>query len=132
MGRAPMSKTKRLRIFNRTGGRCAYCGRKLELDKPWHVDHLYPHSWGGGSRDTNLIPACCSCNIRKKDRDVDTFREWVMNGLAEAVESLVTDRLTKCDAYLVDDGANEEITEKLYDLYYAIRRQRVRFFFEKD
>lgn len=35
-----MNKSDRLKIFNKFGGRCAYCG--CELQKGWHVDELMP------------------------------------------------------------------------------------------
>ena len=35
-----MKKTDREKVFNKCGGRCAYCGD--ELKKGWHVDHMEP------------------------------------------------------------------------------------------
>lgn len=35
-----MNKRNRQLIFNKYGGRCAYCG--CELQKGWHVDHASP------------------------------------------------------------------------------------------
>lgn len=36
----PVSKKDREIIFNKFGGRCAYCG--CELTKGWHVDEVEP------------------------------------------------------------------------------------------
>ncbi len=35
-----MTKTDRQKIFDKYGGKCAYCG--CELQKGWHVDHVEP------------------------------------------------------------------------------------------
>jgi hypothetical protein len=35
-----MKKTDRELIFNKYGGKCAYCG--CELEKGWHTDHIEP------------------------------------------------------------------------------------------
>lgn len=35
-----MKKSEREQIFNKYGGRCAYCG--CELEKGWHVDEIEP------------------------------------------------------------------------------------------
>jgi 5-methylcytosine-specific restriction protein A len=46
-------------------GRCHYCGRATppaELT----MDHIVPVARGGRSVKGNLVPACKSCNIRKK------------------------------------------------------------------
>lgn len=45
---------------------CAYCGRQLSK---LHQDHFIPSSRGGGYVPTNIVPACQSCNLQKKDRD---------------------------------------------------------------
>lgn len=35
-----MRKAERETVFNKYGGKCAYCG--TELQKGWHVDHMEP------------------------------------------------------------------------------------------
>jgi 5-methylcytosine-specific restriction endonuclease McrA len=45
---------------------CVYCGEK----KPLTRDHLIPLSKGGQSVKENIVPACLSCNSRKKDKPV--------------------------------------------------------------
>ena len=45
-------------------GMCAYC-----RDNPWeHRDHIIPLSRGGRHSIGNLLPACATCNTKKKDR----------------------------------------------------------------
>lgn len=49
---------------------CAYC---LRTDVKLSMDHLIPVSRGGPHTQSNVVPACKSCNSRKKDRPI-----WVM------------------------------------------------------
>jgi len=55
------------------GHRCAYC---LRGDLPLTMDHVLPISRGGRHTPENVVPACKSCNSRKKDRPI-----WMMAGL---------------------------------------------------
>ena len=51
-------------IYRRDGYACVYCGTKQELT----LDHVLPKAQGGGSKWTNLVTACRSCNAEKADR----------------------------------------------------------------
>lgn len=53
------------------GYRCAYCHKKFPF-KQLTQDHIIPLSKGGSHTLANIVPACLSCNSRKKDRDVLT------------------------------------------------------------
>lgn len=86
-------KTKqRQALFEKYGGRCAYCGCNLPV-KGWHADHMEPvyrqsdfdHRKKRFVRtgkmlnpewDTpdNLMPACPSCNLYKGGMTVEAFR----------------------------------------------------------
>lgn len=90
-----MTKEQRQEIFNKYGGRCAYCG--CELQKGWHVDeiepvrrnwkHEYDHDKGRHIRKItgavnpenfnmgNQNPACASCNINKHSDSLEQFRK---------------------------------------------------------
>ena len=51
---------------------CPYCAKDLSaLDA--HLDHIYPVSKGGLSRQANLIFVCSSCNIKKRDSTLRSF-----------------------------------------------------------
>jgi 5-methylcytosine-specific restriction endonuclease McrA len=54
----------RLRVFERDGHRCTYCGSTEQLE----CDHIIPVAKGGSHDDNNLTTACRSCNRRKRDR----------------------------------------------------------------
>lgn len=97
-----MNKSDRDKIFNKYGGKCAYCG--CELVKGWHVDEIEPvlrrrkyiHGhWEGIGEDRRYVesktvadgcehperfhvdnqnPACASCNINKHSGSLEDFR----------------------------------------------------------
>ena len=88
------AKQKRELIFNKYGGRCAYCG--CELQKGWHIDELLPvrrnmklnkdktkyvHDGTYEHPDrlniNNQMPACPSCNINKHSMSLEGFRELI-------------------------------------------------------
>lgn len=62
-----------MRVAQRFGFRCAYCG-----DKPGALDpdHVVPLSRGGYNSVANLLPACRPCNADKRDLLLD---EWNMD-----------------------------------------------------
>lgn len=57
------------RIYLDQDGKCAICNSKLEYGMH-EVDHIIPHSYGGGNERANLQLACMSCN-RSKRNSVD-------------------------------------------------------------
>lgn len=52
---------------------CAYCGEA----KPLTRDHKIPLSRGGTDDITNILPACRSCNCKKRTRTADEFLAMV-------------------------------------------------------
>lgn len=87
------SKKKRLEIFNKLNGHCAYCGEKIEI-KNMQVDHIIPqYNWETSIKNNwripgflkhltiddmnhndNLLPACRICNKWKSAHDLEFFR----------------------------------------------------------
>lgn len=92
-----MTKKDRQLIFEKFGGKCAYCG--CELQKGWHVDEIEPvrriwqtsYSEKTGSPYQKFIgfehpermnlanqnPACASCNINKHSMSLEDFRRLI-------------------------------------------------------
>lgn len=57
------------------GGECAYCGGTPRKGKRLTKDHLEPVSVGGRTIQSNIVPACASCNSSKGAED---FKDWYM------------------------------------------------------
>src|SRR5260221_4864099 len=47
-------------------GKCYYC--KAKVGAKYHVDHVIPLSKGGSNGPENIVIACPTCNLNKKDR----------------------------------------------------------------
>lgn len=67
-----MLRAKKDEVYNLTGGRCYYCGERLDREN-FHVDHFIPQSHGGKDKN-NLVPACPDCNMMKSDMSIENFR----------------------------------------------------------
>jgi hypothetical protein len=88
-----MKTNKRQIIFNKFGGKCAYTGHLLGDD--WQIDHIRPKQWFINEGKTskfynvidNLLPACKIINHYKRDRDLETFREFI-NGLQSRINKI--------------------------------------------
>ena len=93
-----MRKSDRIKIFEKYGGKCAYCG--CDLTKSWHADHIQPivrdSKWdrkrgrfvnGGTCRNPeneilqNYNPSCSSCNIQKNSFTLEQFRSNIQGFL---------------------------------------------------
>ena len=81
--RKPLAKAKRMAVYNKYDGHCAYCGCKLEYTD-MQVDHAVAVH-GGEQADQmlsdgmmngieNLMPACRQCNFYKEAYDIEGFR----------------------------------------------------------
>ena len=97
MAKKPTKKEREI-IFNKFGGRCAYCGNELP-EKGWHVDEIKPvrrnyyYDRGKGKfmqskknpmrhpermHIDNQFPACPPCNINKHDFSLEEFRKAIL------------------------------------------------------
>ncbi len=61
--------------------KCAYCGGPYEI-----IEHFIPVTLGGGTTKTNCVPACASCNVRKKEHHPFLMPSSV--GMSEAIGSI--------------------------------------------
>ena len=78
---------KKLSIYNKYGGKCAYCGCEISLDN-FNIDHViskceyesdrhrFPSPFKIEGFD-NLTPACCSCNNFKRAHTLSVFRSEI-------------------------------------------------------
>lgn len=76
MKRKHISSRVRQKIWEKYGGKCAYCGEPIPF-KGMHVDHLIPLARGGADSDDNYMPACPTCNHYKHTLTLDDFREQI-------------------------------------------------------
>ncbi len=75
-----MTKETRAKVHSKYGGRCAYCGKVIDI-KAMQVDHIEPqrpYNGPGGTDDIeNLNPACRRCNHYKRAHTLETFRGMI-------------------------------------------------------
>ena len=70
-------------IFRKTGGRCHFCGDKLNFKqrKTWQIDHVVQRAKGGHSALDNYLPAHRECNHLRWDRSGKEIRQVIRLGL---------------------------------------------------
>lgn len=87
-----INNTKLKEIYDRTGGRCHFCGDKVVLKKygvkdvndvrgVWEADHIHQKGKGGSKDANNCLPACYRCNRLRWHRKGDEIRELLFLGL---------------------------------------------------
>lgn len=62
-------KENRLKIFERDGYMCYYCGKQLTRYSAT-LDHIQPVTKGGDNSYENLITSCLHCNSRRTNKEV--------------------------------------------------------------
>ena len=84
-------KARRAFILSKTGGKCFYCGCKLN-DETLTRDHFLPVLRGKfgkkyPERDvlTNMVPSCQPCNQYKDDLSIEELRDKVENDTTSAI-----------------------------------------------
>lgn len=95
-------------IFNRSNGKCVYCGAKAT-----EIDHVIPKAKGGTNSSYNLVASCKSCNQMKSNKTLKEFGK-IMN---KDYSHLKPKRLPK-DAAIVQIARNymvKEITKLVSD-----------------
>lgn len=118
--RRSISPKVREEVYNKFGGHCAYCGKKLER-KGWQVDHLIPvqrKQFGKYSEFevegfSNLFPSCRRCNHYKRAHSLETFRRYI----EEIPEKL------KKDNYIYKVGLDYGLVEE--------HPRKITFYFEQ-
>jgi hypothetical protein len=58
---------RRREVFDKSDGKCFYCGQVLKLDGKWHIEHQMPRALLGPDELPNLVASCAPCNLAKKD-----------------------------------------------------------------
>lgn len=63
-------------VYNKYGGHCAYCGKKMDI-KDMQVDHIISKYNHGTDDLDNLNPSCRMCNFRKQTYTIEQFRDVI-------------------------------------------------------
>lgn len=74
-----MKREIREAVYQKYGGRCAYCGRPIEY-KDMQVDHFIPIRGHKGQETNdfkNLMPSCRMCNHYKRANSLEGFRHLI-------------------------------------------------------
>lgn len=82
--RRRLTATQRKEVWQKTQGRCAYCGKPIEISQ-MQVDHAIPmefyNDYHAVGKDlnalSNLLPACRSCNNYKSSYTMEKFRKAI-------------------------------------------------------
>lgn len=77
--RHKLTPNERRTIYDKMGGRCAYCGEALAYED-MQVDHVMPlRGFDDGSGDVldNMLPACRSCNHYKRGNTLEGWRKML-------------------------------------------------------
>jgi len=76
MERRKIPKKERQRVYEKFGGRCAYCGQPITY-KEMQVEHMKPLARGGVDSEENYMPACRICNYYKHTLTLEEFRKQI-------------------------------------------------------
>ena len=76
MERRKIPKEERQRVYEKYGGRCAYCGQPITY-KEMQVEHMEPLAKGGADSEENYMPACRICNHYKHTLTLEEFRKQI-------------------------------------------------------
>lgn len=87
-----MSATSKLsngavaKIAVKTFGRCAYCGKEINYENDYSLDHIKPLSRGGTNKN-NLVLCCKECNNLKGSRTVEQFRNYLKTDITNELKN---------------------------------------------
>ena len=110
-----ISKKTREAVYQKYGGRCAYCGRPIAY-KDMQVDHFRPlRVWneadGAADDASNLMPACRMCNHYKRANSLEVFRRYI----AEIPRKLRSDYIYKIGVAYGNVVENEKPIEFFFE-----------------
>ena len=87
-------KIDRKAVWQKYGGRCAYCGCEITI-KEMQVDHVKPKRIGGSNDMDNLNPSCRLCNHYKRAMSLEEFRTWALGGLVSRLRKIYIVRVAE-------------------------------------
>ncbi len=103
----------RKKIHAKCGGCCSYCGMALNPNS-FHVDHFVSQSRGGDDSYENLMPSCGSCNISKRNHDIEEYREKIKSSYESLyLQSSLFRKLIRYDIV----GIKAKFTKFWFEIY---------------
>jgi 5-methylcytosine-specific restriction endonuclease McrA len=90
--RKTIASRQRKLAWEKTGGRCHFCGKKLVLSAKrgsrgrWNVDHILPLKQGGRNSIDNYLAVCRQCNRLRWHRDSKRIRKLFNYGIIAFAE----------------------------------------------
>lgn len=124
-----MGKINRISVYDKCGGRCAYCGISITL-KQMQVDHIKPlyrndgvktlEVWGverGTDNEENLLPSCARCNRWKSTYSLEMFRNIVQKSIERLERDTPNFRLAR--DYGLLEVTNKEV------IFYFERNEKI-------
>lgn len=86
-GRRGFSIEEKKKILQKTNGKCACCGRGLDLET-MTIDHVFPVDKGGLNDEYNMLPLCEGCNAKKSNFVYD-FRHFYKHVIPEEYQNFL-------------------------------------------
>jgi hypothetical protein len=125
-------------IYNKKGGYCHLCGKKLSKTNynahgakgAWHVDHSKALYNGGTHHMNNLFAACISCNLEKGTLHKNTIRKRKGYDKPEKSDGCYITTACIKSKGLPDDCHELQVLRNFRDTYVASREEGTRLISE--
>lgn len=103
--RTPMSRDMRWYIYEKSGRTCAHCGKALDFNKDFTVEHVIPLHKGGTNNPNNLIALCRTCNKEKSDNVIEPIKyyKYLPKDQLKELEALFEQYLAQTDWLAYDN-----------------------------
>ena len=125
-----MSSDTKREVFNKTNGHCAYCGKTLNFEGDWHIDHIKP-KWAGGSNNiSNKYPSCILCNTRKYLHTPEEFKDFMKSQIIKRQEYAIGKYLFYLSDYLKPEEY-KKITSAYHKFIGTIENMPIKFYYEQ-
>jgi hypothetical protein len=119
-------------VWTKTNGSRAYCGCDLDINSNWEIEHMQPRSKGGQNVLENYLPSCRRCNNKKRDRNVNDFRQQISYS---AMDIFYDTFKNKHVDYLLKILPYEKAMTAIYDIQAAFEKnfseENIDFYFER-
>ncbi len=108
-------------IYNKYGGKCAYCGQ--DLPNKWHIDHFLPvvRNWWENTYNNpennnidNYMPSCPSCNILKSSFGIEMFRKGIQGYINSLTQYSTQYKMAKKFGLVQETGIEVKFYFEIY------------------